>query len=148
VVRLLLEAVPDLAVGVVAGPGEESLAIDVVNACGESGRVRILDDLSLDGLSELLRRAALFLGGSSGPAHLAALVRTPVVALYPGLPPLWPARWRPIGDQVSVLTPLAEEPFCPRCERDHDPENCVARIRTDRIVAACKEMLTNQVVAS
>lgn len=135
----IAEEHPELAIVITAGGGEEYLASEVARAAGP--RASIVDDISLDGFSELLRGARGFVGLSSGPAHLAALVRTPVVALYPGLPPVWPVRWEPWGDHVTTLVPHPEEPFCPECERRHPPENCVARIPAERVVAACRVML-------
>jgi heptosyltransferase III len=139
VAAALLEENAGLSIVVTAGEGEHALASRVAGHGGE--RAKVLGDLSLDAFSELLRGARGFLGVSSGPAHLAALVATPVVALYPGLPPVWPVRWEPWGEHVTTLVPHPEEPFCAGCERRHPPENCVARIGTDRIIEACREML-------
>jgi heptosyltransferase-2 len=141
VLQGLLEEHRDMTVLVTAGPGEERLARRVVELAGGQRPVHLMGGISLEGLSELLRRSRGFLGSSSGPAHLAALVGTPVVGLYPGLPPMWPARWRPLGRDVTTLVPLPDEPLCPRCEREHEPENCVKRIRVERIIEACHTML-------
>jgi len=141
VIDALLADRDGLTVIVTAGPGEEPIADDLFARVRSKERVRIVSGLSLDALSELLRGARGFLGSSSGPIHLAALVRTPVVGLYPGLPPMWPARWEPLGEHVTTLVPHAEEPFCPLCEKKHQPENCVRRIAVDRVVEACRGML-------
>ncbi|MBC8146268.1 MAG: glycosyltransferase family 9 protein [bacterium] len=139
VARALIDESPGLSVIVTAGPGEDALAAEVATSAGE--RATVFSGMSLDTFSELLRGAAGFIGLSSGPAHLAALVHTPVVALYPGLPPVWPVRWEPWGEHVTTLVPHSDEPFCRECERRHPPENCVARIEVERIVAACRHML-------
>jgi heptosyltransferase-3 len=139
VAAAIAEEQPGLGIVVTAGPGEEQLADEVVAA--NASRIHRLSDLSLDGFSELLRGAVGVVGVSSGPAHLAALVRTPVVALYPGLPPVWPVRWEPWGEHVTTLVPHPEEPFCASCERRHPPENCVARIGVARVIDACRAML-------
>jgi heptosyltransferase-2 len=134
----------DLTILVTAGPGEERLARAVVEGARAPGRIRAVENLSLDGLSELLRGAVGFLGSSSGPAHLAALVETPVVSLYPGLPPMWPARWRPLGEHVTTLVPHPDEPTCETCGGKHQPENCVKRIAVARVIDACREMLVGR----
>jgi hypothetical protein len=56
---------------------------------------------------ELLASAHAFVGNDSGPTHLAALVGTPVVALFG---PTEPHVWRPLGRSVRVVrgTPSAE----------------------------------------
>jgi ADP-heptose:LPS heptosyltransferase len=142
--RALLDEHRDLSIVVTAGPGEEALARQVAEGIGRGRRAAVIGELSLDGLSELLRRARGFLGSSSGPAHLAALVRTPVVGLYPGLPPMWPARWHPLGEHVTTLVPHADEPLCHDCEREHEPENCVGRIAVERLIEACRGMLIGE----
>lgn len=134
----------DLSIVLTAGEGEEELAGRIRDEIGLPGRSHLLRGMSLDGLSELLRGGRGFLGSSSGPAHLAALVGTPVVGLYPGLPPLWPARWSPLGDHVSTLVPHPDEPTCPECGKKHQPENCVARISVERVVEACRGMLVGR----
>jgi heptosyltransferase-1 len=62
------------------GPGEEGLA-EAVLAEVRTGRLRKV----LVGLKEyfaLVRRADLFVGGDTGPMHLAAAAGTPIVALF------------------------------------------------------------------
>ncbi len=108
------------------------------------GRSGVGIPCDVDQRSELYRGARFVLGVSSGELHLAALVATPVVGLYPATAPAWPARWRPIGDRVATLVPLATEAFCDTCERRHPPETCVSRIEPSRIVAACSAILEDR----
>jgi len=60
-------------------------AADRVLACGE---------FSLAELRALLDRAALYIGGDSGPLHIAATTRVPVVGLYGPTLPVRSAPWR------------------------------------------------------
>lgn len=69
-----------LASFVTFGPGEEELAESVVSQ-SRSGAVRVLST-SLKQFVALSRRAALFVGGDTGPLHLAAASGTPIVGLY------------------------------------------------------------------
>jgi lipopolysaccharide heptosyltransferase I len=62
------------------GPGEEDLAGEVA-ASSQSGSARIFAS-TLKQFVALARRAALFVGGDSGPLHLAAASGTPIVGLY------------------------------------------------------------------
>ena len=62
------------------GPGEEGLASDVVSS-SRSGTCRALPS-TLKQFVALARRAALFVGGDTGPLHLAAATGTPIVGLY------------------------------------------------------------------
>jgi lipopolysaccharide heptosyltransferase I len=62
------------------GPGEESLAREVVDGA-VSGHATLLDS-TLKQFLALARQAKLFLGGDTGPMHLAAAARTPIVAIF------------------------------------------------------------------
>lgn len=62
------------------GPGELSLAHAVI-AQSRAGAAFALDS-TLKQFLALARRAKLFLGGDTGPMHLAAAARTPIVALF------------------------------------------------------------------
>lgn len=137
VARGLLEQENDLSIVVTAGQGERDAALNLVELAGRSDRMAVIDTLSPNGVSELLRMADCFLASASDGAHLAGLVRTPVVALYPGCPPNWPQRRRPIGPNVTTLVPERNEEI-PEGTRIYgeNPENIVARIRPERVVEA------------
>jgi heptosyltransferase-1 len=62
------------------GPGEESMA----EAVASSSRERAAEPVAstLKQFVALARRARLFVGGDTGPLHLAAASRTPIVGLY------------------------------------------------------------------
>jgi lipopolysaccharide heptosyltransferase I len=62
------------------GPGEEALG-QAVASNARSGAVRPLAS-TLKQFVALARRAALFVGGDTGPLHLAAASGTPIVGLY------------------------------------------------------------------
>jgi ADP-heptose:LPS heptosyltransferase len=69
-----------LASFVTYGPGEEALARSVANGA-RSGAARPIAS-TLKQYVALARRAALFVGGDTGPLHLAAASGTPIVGLY------------------------------------------------------------------
>ncbi len=63
------------------GSAEEEPLIGEIIGKAESPRVKHFPS-TITQFIALVRRAKLFLGGDTGPLHLAAAVRTPVVALY------------------------------------------------------------------
>jgi len=69
-----------LASFVTFGPGEEALA-QAVSSTAKSDHVRPVAS-TLKQFVALARRAELFVGGDTGPLHLAAASRTPIVGLY------------------------------------------------------------------
>ena len=86
-----------LAVIVNHGPGEEALADAVRDA---SGGAALPLKCSVGELIALTRRASVFLGGDTGPMHLAAALHVPVVALFG---PTRPERNGPYGTESIVL---------------------------------------------
>jgi heptosyltransferase I len=62
------------------GPGEEELAQRVA-AASQSGSVQ-LANLSLKGFFALAKNARVYIGGDTGPTHLAVAARTPIVGLF------------------------------------------------------------------
>ncbi|HEY0430307.1 MAG TPA: lipopolysaccharide heptosyltransferase I, partial [Pyrinomonadaceae bacterium] len=62
------------------GPGEEALAETVLQA-SKSGKAHATS-LSLKGFYELAKRAQVYVGGDTGPTHLAVGARTPLVGLF------------------------------------------------------------------
>jgi lipopolysaccharide heptosyltransferase I len=79
------------------GPGEEELAAGVESAsCGTAKAITT----SISELIALTRRATLFVGGDTGPMHLAALLSIPVVAIFG---PTNPERTGPYGTRSLVL---------------------------------------------
>ena len=79
------------------GPGEEDLARSAEAA--SEGAAQAFQ-CSISELIALTRRARLFIGGDTGPLHLAAALRIPVVAIFG---PTDPARNGPYGTRSVVL---------------------------------------------
>lgn len=110
---------------------------------------RVLDltgQLALVELAALCRRAALFVGADSGPAHLAAAVGTEVLALFSGTNDS--RQWRPAGKDVTVLR---HEVACSPCHR-HDcawsDHPCMDGLAPGRVVAAALELLSRRTAAA
>jgi heptosyltransferase-1 len=80
------------------GPGEESLAQELVSAAGNPPPIAL--PLGLGPLLALLRRAKFVVSADTGPLHLASALGTPVVGLYG---PTDPARNGPYGGTSIVI---------------------------------------------
>jgi lipopolysaccharide heptosyltransferase I len=94
----LLAPDPGVVPVVAWGPGEETLAREVVT--GSGGRAVAAPPTSLRLLAALLRRSALFVGADTGPMHLAWSVGCPVLALFG---PTDPRLNAPLGSAHVVL---------------------------------------------
>ena len=121
-----------LQVVVNAASAEDEVAESVVRASGGSA-VTVSGELSQ--LIVLTRRAALVIAGDTGPLHLAAALKRPVVALFG---PTDPARNGPYGTASRVLRHGPER-------RDHrrlaEPEAGLLQITVDEVVTAAMELL-------
>ncbi len=116
------------------GPAEEELMQAAVSASGGSARAM---NCSVSELVTLTRRARLFVGGDTGPLHLAAALKVPVVAIYG---PTDPARNGPYGTRsVMLRSPESATTHARNAEVD---EGLLA-IGSDVVVAAANKLLGN-----
>jgi len=115
-----------------AGPGEAKLAQEVLRGNEKSARIV---ECSLPQLIALTRRAALFVGGDTGPLHLASALCIPVVAIFG---PTDPARNGPYGGRSIVLR-------SPESKRDHSrrskPEAGLLTITVEQATEAALALL-------
>jgi heptosyltransferase I len=114
------------------GPGEEELARAAEAASG--GRA-VAIRCSITELIALTRRARLFIGGDTGPLHLAAALRIPVVAIFG---PTDPARNGPYGTRSVVLR--SAESVTSHARRAQADEGMLT-IGSDEVVAAADKLL-------
>ncbi len=133
---------------VTSGPSERSAAESVTDAArrqldpAEKGRVLSCGEFSLAELRALVDRAALYIGGDSGPLHIASASDTPIVALYGPTLPARSAPWRPstlVAESVEVLG----LPCRPCDQRRCEPGDfrCLARIEPADVVEAAERAL-------
>ncbi len=80
------------------GPGEEELVHDIARVSRSSPIVPPLT--TIKELAALLQRALLFVGGDTGPLHLAAALQKPVVGIYG---PSDPLRNGPFGTEHLII---------------------------------------------
>jgi heptosyltransferase-1 len=117
------------------GPGEEELAT-VVETASEGAARKIF--CSISELIALTRRASLFIGGDTGPLHLAAALKIPVVAIFG---PTNPARNGPFGTRSAVLRSAISMTDHSRREK---PEQGLLEITVEQVVSAARELLQGQ----
>jgi heptosyltransferase-1 len=114
------------------GPREENLAKVAEAASGGAARAM---SFSVGELIALMRRARLFIGGDTGPMHLAAALHIPVVALFG---PTDPARNGPFRTTSIVLrNPNSSTTLTHRMQ----PDKGLLAIGTDEVVAAAMKLL-------
>jgi len=114
------------------GPGEERLARAVEQSSAGAAQ---LVCCALGKLIALTRRASLFVGGDSGPMHLAAALGVPVVAIFG---PTDPARNGPYGTRSTVLRHGASATSYTHHDR---PDDALRSIPPAQVVRAALRLL-------
>src|SRR5688572_33020801 len=101
--------------------------------------------LDVDDLRALIARATLYIGGDSGPLHIAATTHTPIVALFG---PTLAERSMPWRDPRWFAESVDAGPLrCRPCKQRHcvpGDFRCLTRISPDRVVAAVERALTRR----
>jgi ADP-heptose:LPS heptosyltransferase len=121
------EGIADLA----TPPSAEASGGEIVSVAGKT---------SVGGFGALARRAAAFVGITTGSMHVAAAVGCPTVGIFP-FQSDFPDRWSPLGAQTAVVR--ASFP----CHKGDTKERCsdyacVAHLDLPRILAAVESLVS------
>jgi ADP-heptose:LPS heptosyltransferase len=126
-------------VAVVGGPEEVVLTAAVA---GQDARVLDLGgSTTLREMGNTLAAADVFVGGNSGPAHLAAAVGTPCVTVFPPTVPL--SRWHPW--RVPFVALGDQDVACAGCRARRCPQPsqfCVETIGSDDVAFAAQSLIS------
>ena len=136
---------------VVSGPSEQDAARRVIDqaraqsAAGDRDRILPPQEFTLAELRALVDRAALFVGGDSGPMHIASTTTVPIVGLYgPTLPvrsePWRGPRWPSEAAEVSGLE-------CRPCDQRvcvHGDFRCLGWLAPEDVLAAAERALARR----
>ena len=145
---------PSRRIIITSGPSEsaaaESVAGEARRIAGPSTSLRAgaasqivrTGEFDLAELRALVDRAALYIGGDSGPLHVAATTRTPIVALFG---PTLPERSMPWRDPaIGAIAVDAGELPCRPCHQRHcvpGDFRCLTAISPTMVVTAAEQLL-------
>ena len=128
---------------VTSGPSDRGAAEQVIAGAraalpaARAARILSCGEFSLAELRALLDRSAVYIGGDSGPLHIAATTRTAIVGLYG---PTLPARSAPWRDRTlpTVSVDAGDLPCRPCDQRVCTPGDyrCLTSIRPERVADA------------
>jgi ADP-heptose:LPS heptosyltransferase len=98
-----------------------------------------MSSLSIGELVAVIAGAKLFVGNDSGPAHIAAAVKTPAVALFG---PASSVRWSPWRAPSALVQNYFPCNPCAMytCEAFDEPE-CIKSITVDQVMKAIDRLL-------
>jgi ADP-heptose:LPS heptosyltransferase len=126
---------------VTGGPEERELGALIAGP----RRLGVLDlsgKTDLPALAQVLKDACALVSNNTGPAHLAAAVGTPVVALY--APTVPPSRWRPWGVRHALLGQL--DAPCAGCRARRCPlptHACLEQVTPAEVTGALRRVLAD-----
>jgi lipopolysaccharide heptosyltransferase II len=138
---------PSRRIIVTSGPSDALAATTIVTNVRHrlatlADAVPLPPDCDLHELHSLIGRAALFIGGDSGPLHIAATTRTPIVAL---LGPTLPERSMPWRSPSLYSEGVDAGPLpCRPCrQRVCEPGDfrCLTRVTPEAVLAAAERAL-------
>ena len=132
------------------GPSERELQEQLTAAtrtlAGRDGsRVLSCGDFDLAELRALVDRASLYIGGDSGPLHIAATTHTPIVALFGPTTSERSLPWR--DPAVPTLTVDAGPLPCRPCDQRRclpGDFRCLTWVTVEQVVTAASQLLTGQ----
>jgi len=138
----------NLCVVITSGPSERDAAGRVIAHAREhvqtSDRSRVVDcgEFSLPELRALVEGATLYIGGDSGPMHIAATSRVPMISLYGPTLPARSAPWRPAEWPAAAIEVHGLE--CRPCEqRVCAPGDfrCLLRIEPQQVIEMAERLI-------
>ena len=133
---LLCDILEDCGIPVVVvwGPGEEPLVDGIIEAA--VSRPHLAPPTTIKQLACLLERSSLYIGGDTGPMHMAVTMGTPVVGIFG---PSDPERNGPYGEGHIVLQADID---CIKCwKKSCSSMECMNKVSAEDVAAAVKKIL-------
>lgn len=130
-----------------SGPSDREAAQRITGAAranlgAAAARILEFGEFNLAELRALIGRSRLFIGGDTGPLHIAATTSTPVVGLYGPTPSARSAPWR--DPSIPTISLELEGLPCRPCEqRVCEPGDfrCLTSIRPEQVLEAAESVL-------
>jgi ADP-heptose:LPS heptosyltransferase len=130
-----------------SGPSEAGAARAIASRArdamrGQGNTILTGEEFSLAELRSLVARAAVFVGGDSGPLHVASTSDVPIVGLYGPTLPVRSAPWRP-ASLITESVGVSDLPCRPCDQRRCVPGDfrCLTHLAPDRVIEAAERAL-------
>jgi lipopolysaccharide heptosyltransferase I len=118
------------------GPGEEELVEEIIRA--STGPPPVTFPTTLTQFIALTRRAKLFVGGDTGPLHIAAACRTPIVGIFG---PTDPARNGPFNPEDKIVWHRVPCGPCYKRSCEVYQKECLRRVQVEEVFEAALQRL-------
>ena len=147
----LASADPQRRIVLTSGPSDADAAAAIAGEAranlGDREREAVVEcgEFDLSQLHALIRRAALYVGGDSGPMHIAGTTGVPVVGLYG---PTLPVRSQPYRSArfISAAAEVGGLPCRPCNQRRCEPGDfrCLTRISAESVAALAEQAIDKE----
>jgi len=94
---------PELFFAITAGREEEKYALDLLEKIKTNNK-KLVKNLNLMELVEYINSCDIFIGGSTGPLHIAGILNKKTVAFYPNLRSSTALRWQTLNQENKRLS--------------------------------------------
>ncbi len=131
---------PEAVIGLIGGPGDRALALEVAARCGLDERVWVLAGrLTIPQTAKILTGAHLFVGGDSGLAHMACAFSVPSVVVF------GPSDARKWCRESATVAGVRKEMACSPCfifgyHKYCRTIACMQQVEVDHVLAACRKV--------
>jgi len=123
---------------IIAGPGEESIALRIESLMHNRPFIFTQEDISLEYLKAIIGDAALVVTNDTGPRHFAVAFGIPVVVMMGSTDP------RYTNYDLEKTKLLQERLECSPCQLKVCPtadNRCMVNITPEKVLEACEEFL-------
>jgi len=124
---------------ILGGPGEEPISSSIQDAMKHPATC-LAGKLTLDELAYFLSRLDLLLTNDTGPMHIAAAVKTPVVAIFGPEDPIYT---RPYASPDKYSIVQSNLPCRPCAKKKCENPLCMKMAEPEEVLAACFELLNS-----
>ncbi|MBI2953859.1 MAG: glycosyltransferase family 9 protein [Chloroflexi bacterium] len=123
---------------VFTGSPDERPLINTIRSWMKQDAISLAGETDLKCLAALIKAADIVVTNNTGPAHVAAAMKTPVVVLFALTNPPW--QWGPWMVRHRLLNKPVPCSYCYNrtCPTGHE---CLALVTPDEVVAAARELL-------
>ncbi len=146
-VESLASASPNRRIVLSSGPSDREAAFRIAAAArarlgDRGGQVVDLGEFNLVELRALLERSRVFIGGDTGPLHIAATTATPIVGIYGPTLEERSAPWR--DPQLPTASLHVADLECRPCDQRaciHGDFRCLTTLKPEDVLAAAERLM-------
>ncbi|MGD9346828.1 MAG: glycosyltransferase family 9 protein [Candidatus Aminicenantes bacterium] len=129
----LLDQIPGVKIALIGSGADKKTEKEIKRKC-DAPTISMVNRLNLRELREFISHASLFVGPDSGPMHIAATTKTPIVAYFG---PTLPAHFGPWKTRSTLLEKDLDCRPCRQHRCIHEDFRCLRTISPEEVYGAC-----------